>query len=140
MRALPQQDVLNLEAPVGEIEHKRALMDHRLRQARIAAMTASIAEPFTVLLKREMFRIGLLEQAKNPFGIEFVLLDFIDHDGVVVAGSAKQVPRGKVGGIDETAGIDHDRHAGMVIFEAEKLVVFVVAKSARTRQPLVTAR
>ena len=123
-----RQDIQDRQDAIAARKRERALVNDRLRQPAVAVVTASISPDVVVLFDFEMLRAGFLEHPKQPLRVDFVLFLAVDAQRVVRRRPAKQVARIRIGRVDVAARIDEQRHAFHVIFEAEEVVVLVVAE------------
>ena len=76
-----------------------------------------------------MLGLRFLEHAKQPLGLEFVLLLAVDDNGVVGAGRPESIARVGIRRVDKTSGIDNQRAAAIVKFKRQQIVVLVVAEA-----------
>src|SRR5262245_56887435 len=109
-----------------------AFVDYGLGKTFVADVPAPICDEPLPLIHQQVFRVCLLEHAKEKSRPQLVLLLAVDNHCVVTTSAAKEVATLRIGRIDVAARIDEHWNTVDVKFEAELIVVFVIAESVST--------
>src|SRR6187431_1369071 len=113
MAAAAPQCIVDRQGPARTIERETPFMNDGAAQPLIAIVSTVIHGGRVVGVEFEVLGLRFLEHAKQPLGLELVLLLAIDDKRIVSAGGSEPIARVGIRRVDKASGIDNQRAAAV---------------------------